>query len=53
MIRRTDYQTKNRAYQAGREILVKGIVLHSYGTPRRTEGAGRQMGQRLCICLRP
>lgn len=34
MIRKTDYQTKNRAYQDGKEIQVKGIVLHSYGTPQ-------------------
>ena len=34
MNKRTRYQTKNRAYTSGKEIDVKGIVLHSYGCPQ-------------------
>lgn len=32
--KRTQYQTKNGAYTAGKQIRVKGAVLHSYGTPQ-------------------
>ena len=34
MVKRKRYQTKNGAYTSGKEIDVKGIVLHSYGTPQ-------------------
>lgn len=34
MDRRNRYQTQNGAYTSGRKIDVKGVILHSYGTPQ-------------------
>ena len=34
MNKKASYQTKNGAYAVGTQISVKGIVLHSYGTPQ-------------------
>ncbi|MCM1191966.1 MAG: SH3 domain-containing protein, partial [Butyrivibrio sp.] len=34
MIRKTAYQTKNRAYTCGKTISVAGGMLHSYGCPQ-------------------
>ncbi|MCM1026534.1 MAG: glucosaminidase domain-containing protein [Roseburia sp.] len=34
MIKKTAYQTKNRAYTSGRTISVAGAMLHSYGCPQ-------------------
>lgn len=34
MIKKKRYQTKNGAYTSGRKISVKGIMLHSYGSPQ-------------------
>lgn len=34
MNKKTQYQTKNRAYTTGLKITVKGSMLHSYGCPQ-------------------